>query len=1282
MRREYLGGQNARDWRRKVAASARGQKESVFTYKFKLDVRDGDVNFGAAARAHDVTEGIARGSLIGLVCAVHLSGFRLFSKAAETRRFVNRSRYPEAAFAEALRAHTEIETAAVTVQSIENVFTTPPRRSDGVARPWSAHELARRLFQAWNNRSPQETERDRSEISLAGGIAHEVTGKFSGWKELADDAAGALACADEYLATLGDAFPKLGALPPATAGTDRSGTLAYDPESPFVDMAGNEAIWPHQVVAVCAYRLQRDMPGLDPTSPQFAGRLNGEVVTSQNNGLSWLFGNGLRSLRNSSVAHLVEDLAIPHTERRRVEQLKAFADAIPVNPLFETDGYAEFRGSVGGKIASWVSNYWKRIRELTALHSQPPDVSIPERLTDAENASLFSGQHTDAAGLIDLSHRVPERVQEAGDALVALSGGGIPGLQEIETIEAVASELAALAGQLAMLDNRIDQERERATDTEDENRRKRLGTLEQTLSKELKKLPTLPKLNRISGGTDDAIGEMQRLETSLNETLQKRREHFRRLAEGAGGAGSLDPLPVLEERERKALSDRNMNSDLAAEYALRRLLHRIGAASRRLSPRTAGQVRDALTAIFLDKQDANRYFHNRHGALYRHPFSTSRHQAYKIDMDRARATDWLAWLEKLAMEIREESGAVPNADHARFRDLLLIEEFVFTTRLDGLPGSIPGRLAKPVADTVSIPPLLAAQLNDDTVSRDVAVRAFNLFNSVINGLAFRAFRDSFIVRTKFQRLDHEELCYVPKDRPWQPPADYRSAKGEIARGLALPAVVRDQDGAVLPRETVQKLSKAKFPEPGSRALLAQAPHDWFVELDLRRGPVPELAGAPVKKNADGLKRWKVLKKPAFRLIGPPSFKTWLDRALTGKEVKLGDYTLILDRVFEQSLKVEGEQVRLSADPVKMKAELAVPVVDNRSYPEPEGDVLFDHIVAIDLGERRIGYAIFSLTKFVESGCQDPFEVGSVAIPTFRKLQAAVRRHRGARQPNQKVGQTYSKALMQFRENVVGDVCNRIETLCERFRGFPILESSVGNFETGGRQLEMIYGSVLRRYVYSEVDAHKTLRRRHWFTADTWEHPYVHTRTWNTREKQYSGSSKPLRIFPGVAINPAGTSQICHRCGKNALQALRKMPDKIEVGEDGHIALENGAIRLLERADYPPRVLKKFRRHKERPSLNVPVSKGMYSRQRIERLVKRNMRQSPKSEMSPDTTQSRFTCVYVDCNYEGHADENAAVNIGRRFLERIDVEKSRTAMGLDRGAGMNDALRIFPSRPKD
>ena len=1110
MRREYHGGQNARDWRRKVAALARARKESVLTYKFKLDVQDGDIDFDAAARAYDVTEGIARGSLIGLVCAVHLSGFRLFSKAAETRRFVNRSRYPEAAFAEALRAHTKITNPKVTIQSIENFFTTRRRK----ARSWSRDELARLLFRSWNTRQPKDGE---PEFSLAQGIADEVVRSFSEWSRLADDVTGALACADRHLASLGASFPKLGCLLPEAATQPESCTIAYDPESPFVDMTDNEQIWVHQMIAVCAGRLRKDNPEIDVQEKE----LHACSVTGHNqyNGLSWLFGNGLRYFRGSSVDRIAEDLRVPTGERRRVEQLKAFADAIPDDPFFDADGYDKFRVSVGMKITSWVSNYWKRLRELRSLHSLPPKIVLPQGLQDAENDPLFSGQHTDAKGLTTLLDGVPARIEKVVATLAVLSGGGIPEPKHMETVETVAGELTALAGQLAMLDNRINQEVER---TEDKERVKVLESLRPSIPQDFKEPP---KLNNISGGTDDADGEIQRLETGLNETLRERRAHFQRLAEWAGGDVPLDPFPVLEERERKALSDRKMDVGVAAEYALRHLLHRIAAMSRRLSPRAAEQVRDALTAIFLDKKDANRYFHNRHGALYRHPSSTSRHQAYQIDLDRTHAIDWLARLDERAAEIHEELRAVPNADHARFRDLLLIEEFIFTTRLHGLPEFVPGHMAKPDAKTVSIPPLLAAQLDAENVSRDVTVRAFNLFNTATKGLMFRVFRDGFIVRTKFQRVGRNELFYVPKDKRWDPPAGYSSAKGGISKGLALPAVVRDRTG-VLPRETVEGLSKVAFPE-GSRALLCQAPHDWFVELDLRGGTVPDQAGLSVKKdttkkNAATLSHWRTAKSSAFRLKGPPSFKTWLDRALTNSDMEMGEHTLILDRSFKQSVRLEGEKAHLSAEPSGIRADLAIPITDRRSYPQTEPDLLFDNVVAIDLGERRIGYAIFSLTKFVESGCQDPFEVGSVAIPTFRKLQAAVRRHRGARQPNQKVGQTYSKALMQFRENVVGDVCNRIDTLCERFRGFPILESSVGNFETGGRQLEMIYGSVLRRYVYSEVDAHKTLRRQHWFTADTWEHPYVHTRTWNTREKQYSGSSKPRFSPDKVAF--VGTSE--------------------------------------------------------------------------------------------------------------------------------------------------------------
>ena len=1280
MRRPWHGGQNARDWRRKVASIARRQRESVATYKFRLKTQPGDIDFDAAARAYGVTEGLAKGTLIGLLCAVHLSGFRLFSKGDETRQFREKDRYPAAAFSSALK-DVGIENPDITIESIENVFSTSPR-----AREWSSSALSERLFQAWNGRSPQDKDRGGPEFELAEGIAREIAQRFGSWKDLTDNIGDALACTDKYLVKLGSSFPALSALPPEIAIKPDNCTLACDLESPFVAMTGDEEIWLHQTVAVCAARLMRDMPTLDSSSSRFVSQLQNSIVTRSNNGMSWLFGNGLRYLKESGVQVIADDLSVPRPEHRRVEQLKNFADAIPDNPFFDTDIYPEFRGSTGGKVSSWVANYWKRIGEISTLHAQPPSVSIPAALQHQENERLFSGQHTEAEGLAAIADRLPERISDAGHALAILRGkGGIPTLKHIARIEEIADEVAAFSGQISMLDNRIEQEIERS---EDQDHVQALQTLRSSLPRSLRKPP---KLNRISGGVVDAAEEIGRLQDDLNDAVRDRRAHFQRIvAWVADTAEPLDCLPVMAERERKALLDRGRNPAQADEQAVRRLIHRIVGMSRRLSTDTANRIRDAVVPLFKDKKHANRYFHNRQGALYRHPFSTSRHEAYRIDVGLAHETDWLALLDELAEGIRNQLA--DSTEGALLRDLLTIEGFVLTQRLGGLPDRIPGALAKPESrdGLIDIPPMLRAQLDADEVPRDVAVRAFNLFHSAINGLSFRAFRDRFIVRAKFQRLEHDELFYAPKDKVWRPPADYLKAKGDISRGLELPAIVRSETGDVLTHQTAASLSKAKFPEPGSRALLRQAPHDWFVELDLRRGETPKRAGLPVKKNRTGLKHFRPLKRPAFSLTGPPSFKTWLDRAMNREDVKIGDHTLIIDQAFKQSLRVEDGKILLTAEPMSIDADLAVPVVDLRPYAERENSLLFDNIVAIDLGEKRIGFAVFSLVDLLEDGVLDPVTgdderpaTGTVAVPALRKLMGAVRRHRRSRQPNQKIGETYSRGLMRFRENVIGDVCNRIDTLCERFRAFPVLESSVGNFEAGGRQLETIYGSVIRRYTFSDVDAHKAARSQYWFRADIWEHPYVRIHEWNETKRTYSGRPKPLHLFPGVTVNPARTSQICHRCGRNALDGLRDVPgDSIEVRPDGRVTLKDGVARLLERADYPPAELKKFQRRKERPPLNAPIGEGLHRQQYLKRIVRRNMRQQPRSEMSPDTTQARFVCVYEDCGFEGHADENAAINIGRRFLDRIDVEESRKALQALTPAIRPATLRPLPSGPKD
>ena len=1255
MRRQHRGGQNARDWRREVAALATRQQESVFTYKFRLDCAPDDFDFGTASSAYNVTEGIGKGSLFGLVCAVHLSGFRLFSRAADTRQFRNTARYPSQRFADALKKHLGIENSRLTIQSVENVFSNPPRARDGATLGWSADTVARRLYGTWIGRAPGN-DADPAALQLANGIGERLTQRYDGWKALADDVCGGLVVVDHHLATLGTDFPALSNLSPESELTPPNCTLAYDRESPFVDMANAEEIWLHQVVAVCAHRLRCDDPALDPASSSFASSLKNSIVTNQNNGLSWLFGRGLAYLRAKGCDEIAADLGVPSDAQCRIEQLKAFADALPpTNPLFKSETYAEFRGSVGGKLSSWISNYWKRLQELEKLHAQPPQISFPAALSGPNNAHLFSGQHVDAEGLKALCNRLPQRIGEAGEAVAVLLGEAekVPALEHVTSVEEVAHEVAEVTGQVSMLQNRVEQEIERA------DGRNRLQELDELKPEVPTQLREPPKLNRISGGTVDAATELIRLEKQLNEAVVMRRTHFDRLATWAAEENGLDPFPAMAERERRALEDRHLNPARAEEQALRHLLNSIAAMSRRLSSATAGRVREAIVPLFVERREANLYFHNRTGSLYRHPFSTSRHQAYAIDIERAQATDWLAWMMERVSELREKLNAERADNAALLRDLLLIEEFTFTTRLGGLPErGIPAHLARPeLGDLVRVPSLLAAQLSADEVGRDVAIRAFNLFNSGINGLLFRALRDSFIVRTKFQRLGCDKVFYVPKARAWVPPDTYLNAKGEIAAGLKLPEVKRDSADSIEVAATVEALSRSKFPEPGSRALLHQAPHDWYLEIDLRDRQPQAIRGLPLKKNTDGLQRWGAASNPAFRLVGPPSFKTWLDRALTHEDIKLGDYTLLLDQFYEQSLCLEGGCVRLSANPSQLRVEAAFPIIDARSLEAQGIDLLFDHIVAIDLGERRVGYAVFSLEEFLKNGGQDPIEVGSVAIPAFRRLMTAVRRHRRVRQPNQKVNQSYSKALQQFRENVVGDVCNRIDTLCERFRAFPILESSVANFETGARQLELIYGTVLRRYTYSNVAAHKSARSAYWYSANKWDHPYLFMRTWNKRRRDFSGPAKILSVYPGISVNPAGTSQTCHRCGRNAVRSIRDMPNSIEVAKNGEIVLGNGTIRLLERADYPNRELKAFRRHKERPPLNVPRKRGTRSRDDMQRILRRNMRQAPRSEMSPDTTQSRFTCMYVDCGYEGHADENAAVNIGRRFLERVAVNKS-------------------------
>ena len=76
MRSNYHGGVNAKLWRKKIATLADSRKDVIKTLKFPLECESLPFPQSSANELYNVIEGVNKGSLIGFLCAIHLTGFR------------------------------------------------------------------------------------------------------------------------------------------------------------------------------------------------------------------------------------------------------------------------------------------------------------------------------------------------------------------------------------------------------------------------------------------------------------------------------------------------------------------------------------------------------------------------------------------------------------------------------------------------------------------------------------------------------------------------------------------------------------------------------------------------------------------------------------------------------------------------------------------------------------------------------------------------------------------------------------------------------------------------------------------------------------------------------------------------------------------------------------------------------------------------------------------------------------------------------------------------------
>lgn len=1273
------GGVQARAWRQKIARLAtKKPSEKLRTLKFPLADAPA-IDFATASQLYDVTEGLGKGSLIGLLCALHLAGFRVFQGTEQAIAYRHQQAQGGQQQRQVLRdffsAQYGLEMTLEEANFIQSLATSLPKSKN--RGEFNAATLADLLCKKMSGKG-FKTQQDENIQAFCLKLSEELVTHFGEWEALEQGDA-VLAWAVAYFRQQSKAFPDIAAKSEIAKGSNKC--IAFDADK----AKGLEGLSDadiahyglHLVVACCTQE----------------SNLKQAIVSYNNNALVWLFGDGLRYLREQTVDKFMEDFAVPHQRRPAIERLLDYARSLPIRTaLFAQKHYGDFRQSVGGKITSWVTNYLKRLTDLhsfytnehsqalfdhclalhDALQKQPKYWAWFRGLDDAWDAVREAQQHY--ASLHEQGLHASERLlgKQAGVSVT-----------DAQTMDTLSQTLGLWAGALARVHARIEQ-----VQAEPETK-KQLEAVQALLlrcvpaKKEGIKLPkAFPK---ISGGTADLNAHGAQAAARLNDLIAAQ-SYF---VQQAQGLHTAQVLAQFEAQEKQNAQAHAKAKDFSAEQWQTLAAQRFLSSTANLVKRLEGDVaKKALRDLIqgwqvLDGQKQskryNRWLINQKGRIYVSPWSTARrHDAYQIRPQCWQGANWVEDVLALAQRLGSNLAKLPSSELApamrnwlEYRNLVIswvIQADEHSTRTDTLPNFL--------QDLAGLSEPQKRALQQPTISNAELKRIVNLMQSEIGQVRYGVLRPQVMVRTKFSRTAVTEVLYTIKpNKTWAIPPRY-FAKYPILNELFGEATTVDSAALeqALPRLLKQERQLAN-------KLLQQFPHDWHLPWSLAGTEQTERMG--VLFNGKGFPARTKTDSTLGRLQGSPAFKGALEKIIFD-EAKNGDLTLLIDFEFDQQLSWKADTGLVVAQkPSAQKLTLAVPLTEKLGDETLSQQQFFERFIAFDQGERFISYAVFSVADYLERGNLNPGVdahgyalVGKIATPAVLNLRQAVNQSR-KKQATQKITDRYSKAMEKRREAAVAEISQRIDRLCAKYQAFPVLESQLDGFEKGANQLKVVYGSLLHLYAFSGVDAHKAKRAHHWYGAENWQHPYLqvnqddYVEDGDTGQRRKTGASKikPLKLAPGTTVHPAGTSKTCVLCGRDPIKGLYQHFEKhgkISVQTDGRCELrgtgqDDGVLLIKKRNQYTKdkKERKALHQANRNPQLKQPLEAREYGKEIIQD-ARATLRQQPLLRNQHDTTQSRYQCLYENCATTYHADEGAAINIGRKFLRRINKDASLAA----------------------
>lgn len=1262
----FRNNSSHRRFRQEVGASALRQDKYIRTLKFPLEAPENGwtFDFEQAAALFNTTEGLGKGSLAGFLFCVLLSGGRLFSKGPSAQLHRIRDLLPGEDFTNAFQAVFGRDCGNFNPAGIIDFFSKEQRSRISKKEPFTSTALTGDIYRlgSANGKLPsQEKEVDERLLEIAELTANLVLDAgIDNWGQLRNRVPDCLKALDTALASLSYHFPQLASCTAALKPMrpDNS-TLDFSPVAMTIEQL-DEALMPYQVMAAQAHIMRSEGIKVDKSG------LQKRVTTETHMAMSWLFNNGLSYWSTTPLIQIVEDYELSDADHWKAKRIQEWARAIPRDALYGEAKYDKYRSAVGGKIDSWIGNYWARLDILDGLFADLDTSQLtlhPDLFSDAAKI-WFSGQSVSAEDLQAMITRIDEQKAKAMEALAVLRGEReqLPDARHIQTFESFSELMTQIVGEVELLNNRLAQEKDKAGKQAD-------SIWNDRIIKKPKWLKALPKVPGLSGGVPDYLSEIEQafdryqslmpcyLETVnritktpdwpaiVMATIAAERQHLMNYKDAA----TLDYQALAAQKLWNQYINEIRKTDLATQQ---RVIERMMAACIVL-PFNADHVQPKDRDIWQRKQQRkllNELILNQKGRVYVSPFSRGRHQPVALDTEKLTNTDLLSWIDQdLALWQQQDS---PESFRMRHDWQILKARML----LRALPDHIPSSLLKPESLAgLPVPPLLRIQLEQAELSAGVVNKALNLYTSDMRGLLAVIFRESFFLRTRFTRVGDNEILYVPKTHDcqwiWQAPeqwlrSDKPATKFVYENGL-------ESAGAV---ELVLSNAGLKpFGKNWNRGnnitgpLLKEMPHDWYLELGFdKRFDGHDTTAVVLDKKKLGKPS---VKKQACRLIGGTAFKGWLDRQLTDNKVTHGDYTLIIEQHFTQKLEWQAGKPVVSVSKDRLELSVALPITQEAD--EQAFDITETYI-GIDLGEAGIGYAVVSAYD------HELIEYGEIPIPSTKALIRAVKQHRKLAQPRQKFAQKFDTSLMELRENVVGDTTHVINSLMHKFKGAPILESSVRNLASGSKQLQLVYDKVLNLYTFSGTDAHKAARRHFWCGADKWEVSGVNETVRDGDNKTRTGEPKlktrKLLLYPGSHVHPAGTSQVCSACGHNPYKLLETAYENhtsLTTNDQGILDLGGQQLLLLTRTSGSS---KRHRRQSLRAPFDQPLKNKTLTLDDAKKQVRSQLRRAPDSLRSKDTSQSRYHCAVVGCGHSMHADANAAINIVRKWLSDRSITK--------------------------